>query len=178
MPDVTLDGEGYQYSRGAVDAALCSVLLDHAELALAHALELDLQASKNLFGEIRAPLFRRDLKLSLEPPVVAALAAVARTQHGLLTAAVGDAAVLCECSVISSDPGADAQPAHCDTSYQGAADPNTTIARLVTVFVALQDIKAEMGPTIFYPRTHTQDMHHQLWLQPKSEVSVYQQNLL
>jgi hypothetical protein len=86
----------------------------------------------------------------------------------LIEEAVGPEAILCECSVLSSDPGAAAQPVHCDTSFQGA-DPTAPIARLVTVFVALQDVDASMGPTLLFPRTHTQDAHHQLWLQPKSD---------
>lgn len=165
-----LDDDGYQYARAAVgDNSLCSALLDHANRTLDEVLRLDLHASKPFFGEIRGPLHRRDLKLAITPPVAAVLCALARSQRSLLEAAVGPEAVLCECSVLSSDPGAAAQPVHCDTSFQGAADPTAPIARLVTVFVALQDIDAAMGPTLLFPRTHTQEAHHQLWLQPKSE---------
>lgn len=167
MASRELDNEGYQYLRGAVEESLCRALLAHAEEALEKALKLDLFASKGLFGEIRGPLFRRDLKLRIEAPVAALLSAIVAGQADVLDAAVGWDAMLCECSVLSSDPGADAQPVHCDTSFQGANQPGCEIARLVTIFVALQDVSLEMGPTVLYPRTHTQDIHHQLWLQPK-----------
>ena len=33
------------------------------------------------------------------------------------------------------------------------------VAPLFTAFVALQDVRREMGPTVFLPRTHTEPAH-------------------
>ena len=164
----TLERDGFAYGRGAALAASCERLRAHADEALARVLDLDLDAQHDLFGEIRTPLYRRDLKLSLAPAVTQVLCEVAQALGESLQAAVGAAANLCELSVISSDPGAEAQPTHCDTSYQGAA-ADVAIGRLVSVFVALQDITAEMGPTQVWPRTHGREEHSLLSLQPKSD---------
>lgn len=66
----------------------------------------------------------------------------------------GDAAgaLFKELSVLISDPGAPRQQLHPDNAYQ-------TICPLYTVFIALQDITTEMGPTVFLPRTNTQQCH-------------------
>ncbi|EOD33065.1 hypothetical protein EMIHUDRAFT_230059 [Emiliania huxleyi CCMP1516] len=127
----TLERDGFAYGRGAALAASCERLRAHADEALARVLDLDLDAQRDLFGEIRTPLYRRDLKLSLAPAVTQVLCEVAQALGESLQAAVGAAANLCELSVISSDPGAEAQPTHCDTSYQGAP-ADVAIGRLVS----------------------------------------------
>ena len=55
-----------------------------------------------------------------------------------------------------ADPGAPRQVAHPDTPW--FPDP-----ALLTAFVALQPIDLAMGPTLFFPRTNTQDAHAQFF---------------
>lgn len=57
-----------------------------------------------------------------------------------------------ELSSLVSDPGAPRQPIHPDIPWHG-------YPALYTVFVALQDIDASMGPTVFLPRTNTESAH-------------------
>merc|ERR1740138_983288 len=65
---------------------------------------------------------------------------------------VGDDCHLCELSALVSDPGSPAQPIHHDIQCDGT-NPR------VTVLVALQDVTAEMGPTLLFPRTNTPEWH-------------------
>ena len=57
-----------------------------------------------------------------------------------------------ELASLVSDPGSQRQVVHPDT-------PARSRRSLVTVFVALQDVAPEMGPTVFLPRTHTREAH-------------------
>ena len=57
-----------------------------------------------------------------------------------------------ELSTMTSDPGASRQKIHPDTPY-------TEKPILFTVFVALQDVQEDMGPTLFLPGTHTKQAH-------------------
>ena len=70
----------------------------------------------------------------------------------VLSGALGDGAVLYELAALVSEPGAPRQPVHPDNPYQ----PCTP---LLTCFIALQDIGAEMGATAFVPGTHTAAAH-------------------
>jgi hypothetical protein len=63
-----------------------------------------------------------------------------------------DGAEFTELSVLISDPGAPRQQLHPDNAYQ-------EVCPLYTVFIALQDITVDMGPTVFLPRTNTQQCH-------------------
>ena len=82
-----------------------------------------------------------------------------------------------ELSALVSDPGASSQPIHPDSIF-------TTVAPMYTVFVALQDIDENMGPTIFLPRSNTKLEHDQLFSK-KAEIkssylcsAEYRQSLL
>jgi hypothetical protein len=97
---------------------------------------------------------RFDLKLPLRPDVRAALRMVLRSLGPLLIARLKSDAELFELAALISDPGAQCQPVHPDTPWQGEDDGG-----ILTVFVALQDVEAEMGPTVFLPGTHTQEAH-------------------
>jgi len=70
----------------------------------------------------------------------------------LVTALGGDDATLYELAALISEPGSPRQPVHPDNPYQEHTP-------LLTVFIALQDIAPEMGPTTFIPRTHTAAAH-------------------
>ena len=98
---------------------------------------------------------RCDLLLPLHGPVVAALEELlgAGSVLGeLLEEVVGPDAVFNEVACLISEPGSKQQPIHPDTPY-------TPRPPLFAAFVALQDVDAEMGPTVYLPGTHTKDEH-------------------
>ena len=67
----------------------------------------------------------------------------------------GKAGVFHEFSSLISDSGSESQPIHPDS-------PHAPLAPLWTVFVALQDVHADMGPTVFLRGTNTLDCHDRL----------------
>lgn len=98
---------------------------------------------------------RCDLLLDLAPPVLAALAALLGEGSVLgpaLARLAGPNAVLHEVACLFSDPGSAQQPLHPDT-------PFSAVPPLFACFVALQDVDAEMGPTLYLPGTHTAQAH-------------------
>ena len=137
-----------------------------ATLALDAALAMPLAQSQALLGEIREPMFRHDVKLDLSVPLQLLLRELVGPDTvlgGVLAATLGGEqnALLCELSCIVSEPGARAQPAHCDTAA-GDASAVPPPAPLFSLFVALQDVSASMGPTLMYPGTHTASFHAEL----------------
>ena len=76
-------------------------------------------------------------------------------------------AEVCELAALVSDGGAARQPLHPDTWMQ-AGLPGCS--GLVTVFVALQDVTADMGPTLMIPRTHNDAHLHELLGNKKDKV--------
>lgn len=106
------------------------------------------------FGAVLARTARHDLKLALEPPVAEALAELLGTLGPYIRGALGsEEPVLAELGAIRSTDGAPNQPLHSDTS---PGDPR----RLLTTFVALQDVDEAMGPTTFLPGTHRDEQAH------------------
>ena len=79
--------------------------------------------------------------------------AVGETMRGFLGT---DQAPLYELSSYISDPGSSRQVMHADTPCFG---PNDNQPILCTCFVALQEVRRDMGPTIWLPRTNTYRMH-------------------
>uniref|UniRef100_A0A7S2IAS3 Uncharacterized protein n=1 Tax=Helicotheca tamesis TaxID=374047 RepID=A0A7S2IAS3_9STRA len=67
---------------------------------------------------------------------------------------LGKGSVLYELSCLMSDPGSQRQVMHPDTPYLEGKD-----AVLYTCFIALQDIRMDMGPTTWLPGTHTAKAH-------------------
>ncbi|KAL1503104.1 hypothetical protein AB1Y20_011167 [Prymnesium parvum] len=65
---------------------------------------------------------------------------------------MGERGVLNELACLFSEPGAAQQPLHPDTPYQKTPP-------LYAVFVALQDVSVDMGPTFYLPETHTKEAH-------------------
>ena len=98
------------------------------------------------FGRVHERRHRYDVKLPLVAETEAALGALARALRPLVASAVGDAAELFDLSAVVADPGAAEQPLHPDQAW-------TDAATVVTVFVALQDVAPDMGPTLFVPGT-------------------------
>jgi ectoine hydroxylase-related dioxygenase (phytanoyl-CoA dioxygenase family) len=71
-----------------------------------------------------------------------------------IKAILGKGSVLYELSCLISDPGSQRQNIHPDTPYLEGKD-----AVLYTCFIALQDIRPDMGPTTWLPGTHTAEAH-------------------
>ena len=64
-----------------------------------------------------------------------------------------------EFSSLISDSGAASQPIHPDTQHDSSEAGFSVCGPMYTVFLALQDVDEEMGPTIFLPRTNNQQAH-------------------
>ncbi len=67
---------------------------------------------------------------------------------------LGEDAVLYELSCLMSDPGSQRQVVHPDTPFIEGKGPV-----LYTCFIALQDVRLDMGPTTWLPGTHTAEAH-------------------
>lgn len=77
-------------------------------------------------------------------------------------------AVLVELSVLATEKGADRQVLHPDVAYDA---PHET---LYSVFIALQDVTQDMGPTLFVLNSHDKRTHDQLpktkWTEKEFDV--------
>lgn len=106
--------------------------------------------------ELRSYGERRHLfKLQLfDQPVIAALQEALPKLEPVLRASVGPDSVLIECSALIVDPGSPNQALHADTLWM-------TRPEVVAVFIALQDISLDMGPTQMLPKTHTDPAYWQ-----------------
>ena len=148
-------------STNAVSWTAAKLTRGEAIASLESILKMPLHRSARLLGDIREPAFRYDVKMELSASVRNLLGELCASRIGAaVAAALGGPtkAQLCELSCIIAEPGARAQPAHCDTAAD-AADASDGAARLITCFVPLQDITAAMGPTLVHPGTHTSDFH-------------------
>jgi hypothetical protein len=111
-----------------------------------------------LLDDIKSPNKRYSLRLSLKIPIVRkALHMIAKNMYPFLSKILGSKALLYELSVIISDSGSRAQQFHSDTKILGRSSEKDAL--LVTIFLALQDVKKDMGPTLLYPKTHTREFH-------------------
>lgn len=99
-----------------------------------------------------APATRFDIRLPLEGPVPKALEEVVGSLRSTLEGLVGNGDFF-ELAAMVSENGASPQTFHSDTVWDD--EPC-----LFTAFVALQDVTREMGPTLFFPRTHTSEEDH------------------
>jgi len=115
------------------------------------------------FADVLLKSNRCDLTLPLALEPLTALSEVVLGHKGvmghLIERILGKQAMLYEFSTLISDPGSQRQVVHPDTPYGGAGGAAKDDPVLFTTFVALQDIRLDMGPTIFLPRTHTDAMH-------------------
>ena len=101
-----------------------------------------------LLGAVLCRQQRYDLKLSLQEPAVLTALTEALAAAGPACAHVlGPQPELFELGALVADSGAPRQPVHPDTPWHEAA-------AVVSCFVALQHVEAEMGATHFLPRTH------------------------
>ena len=125
--------------RAAADLAReTSAVLDHCLAAP----DLD------VFGTIRTPNNRYDVKAALTPKLRAVLADLAADLPWLAAAPVT------QLSAVHSDPGAPLQTPHSDTCFIRDDAP-----RLYTALVALTPVSQERGPTAVWPGTHGADFH-------------------
>ena len=167
---------GLQVCRGVVDIEIAEAVRCEAETALQAALALPPDRAADVLTGVRDPEHRHDVRLELGDALRALLRALLRAHAppGIaIEEAFGERARLCECSCIIADPGAPAQSVHCDTAADAELAPGAAAeappdapganaaacCRLLTAFVALQDIDAAMGPTCMWPGTHTSAFH-------------------
>jgi len=71
----------------------------------------------------------------------------------------GKDAELHELSSLICDCGALSQPIHPDSQHDSSSEGFSQLGPMYTIFLALQDVEEEMGPTVFLPRTNTQTCH-------------------
>lgn len=99
-----------------------------------------------------APATRFDVRLPLEGPVAKAVNEVVASLRPTFEGLVGNGDFF-ELAAMVSENGASPQTFHSDTVWD--EEPC-----LFTVFVALQDVTRDMGPTLFFPGTHVSEEDH------------------
>ena len=131
---------GYEVFRGAACAKACARVRT-AALAEATARPWTERLREALSSEIRAPWRRAHVALDLTDDVKTVLAAATvRAAPSLLTAGLDDDSHLVELSCMIAFPGATEQAAHADV-------PRDTETPTATLWVLLQDVALESGPT-------------------------------
>ena len=93
---------------------------------------------------------RLQRRLPLTKDVREAMREAMKTLAPTLQHELGPNAELWELAYIVANPGAPAQTFHRD-----AGEPDQPRPGLISVFIALQDVTCEMGPTAIIPRTHS-----------------------
>ena len=135
---------GYEVFRNAACAKACARVRT-AALAEAAARPWTERLREALSSEIRAPWRRAHIALDLTDDVKTVLAAAtARAAPSLLTAGLDDDAHLVELSCMIAFPGAAVQAPHADV-------PRDTETPTATLWVLLQDVGLESGPTHVFP---------------------------
>jgi hypothetical protein len=169
----TLVIDGVARVNNVLDSALCDRCLAdiNSKLALCEdegITEDAAEEKRDGFGSIFSRNSRYDMYLHNEGPCEEALAQMLSPN-----AVLGDlfrlflhGDTLHEFSSLICDSGAKSQPIHPDTPY-------SVHAPLWTVFIALQDVRVDMGPTIFLPGTHTLDCHDRLKLDVEQKHEMF-----
>ena len=142
--------EGCLVLEGMLPVAICDALRAEVDSALDSAIAAHADSGE-AFGSVLVRQNRWDMHLRETGVVAEALrtvrVGVAQVLRGLLSADDADVVpTLIELSSLISDPGAPRQPIHPDVQFDSGSPQ-------YTVFVALQDTTAEMGPTLFLPQT-------------------------
>ena len=114
-----------------------------------------------LLKRFASVLLRKDrcdltLPLGQDDIVAEALNEVLRESSAGATvrAILGKGSIMHELSCLISDPGSQRQVLHPDTPFMEGKGPV-----LFTCFVALQDVRLDMGPTTWLPGTHSAEAH-------------------
>ena len=129
-----------------------------AEFSAAGRTPEQVDAAARYFGNVTAPVHRRDLKLVLNEEVGECVRQLLRACGPCFASILTADAEMCELSALVSDPGAPAQPLHPDTQTSGTR----AHCGLITAFVATQDVTPEMGPTEVCARTNVAEAHRAL----------------
>lgn len=143
---------GYLRAPLAVPAQLCARIRDNALAPLSMWDRAKTSRLAQLLGlhhakEIRAPQHRRHIAMELDRDVSTALScalAALGGEEAMARAGLSREAALVELSVMLVQPGAEAQHAHSDVHP-------TTESALCTLWCALQETDASMGPLHVYP---------------------------
>jgi len=154
-----LRADGIVRVNGAISSGMASDLLKWVNASLDDALretreDTDFGAQWQAhFAAVRQQTNRHDIKLDLEaPPVRTALNALLTSLQPAIADILGEDAQLYELASLVSLPGAVRQPVHPDTPIVASKGTDQG-ATILTAFVALQDVDAAMGPTLFLPVT-------------------------
>jgi len=137
----------------------CDILLEWINSKLAIELELNNpQTCQTGFGNVLCREHRWDMYLHDDNVCHDALQSILGDTNDTLVKLFSNLFDGCdaefhELSSLISDQGANAQPIHPDSVF-------TQISPLFTIFIALQDIDMNMGPTIFLPRTNNLECHN------------------
>lgn len=152
-------------TRARIDERLCLANLEAfgeesttAEFSAAGRTPEQVDAAARYFGNVTAPVHRRDLKLALNEEVGECVRQLLRACGPCIASILTADAEMCELSALVSDPGAPAQPLHPDTQTSGTR----AHCGLITAFVALQDVTPEMGPTEVCARSNVAEAHRAL----------------
>jgi len=131
------------------------------------------------FADVLLRTKRVDLKLPLfDSSVTNALHEIVNEQSGLLGHVIqhllGKHSPLYELSALISEPGSQRQKVHPDTPFGGQTGSAGDDAPLYSVFIALQDVRLDMGPTTWLPRTHTASVHAEFTRDEASKDALLQ----
>uniref|UniRef100_A0A7S1TKN7 Uncharacterized protein n=1 Tax=Erythrolobus australicus TaxID=1077150 RepID=A0A7S1TKN7_9RHOD len=130
-----------------LDKKSCIVMLQYINDTLDMSKATKRNASKlaaDVFGNVYCKKNRWDLKLAYEEPVQSSLKDCVSSVQTELLQLCGSDAKLVELAALVSDPGSTRQPVHPDTAFRDTPS-------VYTCFVALQDVRPNMGPTLFIP---------------------------
>ena len=161
----TLTQDGVLRLNNICTSELCDRLLESINDSLA--LEL---ASKNPekvetgFGNVLARDNRWDMYLPPTGCYLEALESMFGIKESPLSVLFNDVfggqdAELHELSSLICDCGALSQPIHPDSQHDSSSMGFSKLGPMYTIFLALQDVEEDMGPTVFLPRTNTQTCH-------------------
>ncbi len=116
---------------------------------------------RRFFDIVDSPRNRHSFPVSLTPGVDAAVRSiVGGTNASLFREICGDDGILVELSALITFPGARAQSLHTDIPFNALPEcKETNTPPLCSVFVALQDVDRDMGPTIIFKGTHRKEFH-------------------
>ena len=107
----------------------------------------------HLFGPVMVRQNRFDVLLPIDKIVLPIVQRIMSHLSNVLIELTGADTCLCELSALVSDPQSPGQPVHHDTAlFEGSN-------RRMSLLVALQDVHEDMGPTIFFPSTNTEEWH-------------------
>ena len=115
---------------------------------------------RRLFNGINSPTFRHSFPVDLSPEIHDVVTSVVSNHKEFFQELAGQDGILVELSVLLTFPGASEQTIHSDIPYGSLNDdPITGAPGLASVFVALQEITKDMGPTLILAKTHLPEFH-------------------